>query len=92
MCKARNIFFHSDIAQMAGKMDVDVKDMGINLASMSSHKVYGPKGVGAIYLSRRPRVRIDAPMSAAGDKRGASAAGRFPQRSSLALVKRARWR
>ena len=70
MCKARNIFFHSDIAQMAGKMDVDVKDMGINLASMSSHKVYGPKGVGAIYLSRRPRVRIDAPMSGGGQERG----------------------
>ncbi|CAM9225685.1 unnamed protein product [Ectocarpus fasciculatus] len=70
ICKKAKAFFHSDIAQMAGKMPVDVDEMGIDIASISSHKLYGPKGMGALYVRRRPRVRLEPLFSGGGQERG----------------------
>ncbi len=70
MCRARKVFFHSDCAQMVGKMPVDVDDMKIDCMSISGHKVYGPKGIGAIYVRRRPRVRMEPIMNGGGQERG----------------------
>eukprot|EP00658_Telonema_sp_P-2_P008943 TRINITY_DN13389_c0_g1_i3.p1 TRINITY_DN13389_c0_g1~~TRINITY_DN13389_c0_g1_i3.p1 ORF type:complete len:260 (-),score=97.60 TRINITY_DN13389_c0_g1_i3:294-1028(-) len=61
---------HTDAAQALGKIPIDVNDMNIDLMSLSSHKIYGPKGMGAIYIRRRPRVRVEAQMSGGGQERG----------------------
>ena len=70
LCRSKKVYFHSDLAQMAGKIPVDVNALNIDLASLSSHKIYGPKGVGALYVRRKPRVRIDPIMSGGGQERG----------------------
>lgn len=70
MCRKKKVFFHSDMAQMAGKMPADVSELNIDLASLSSHKIYGPKGIGALYVRRKPRVRLDPLMSGGGQERG----------------------
>ena len=70
MCRERKVFFHSDLAQMAGKMPVDVDALQVDLASISSHKIYGPKGIGALYVRRRPRVRLEPIFSGGGQERG----------------------
>jgi cysteine desulfurase len=62
--------FHSDLAQAAGKIQVDVEAMGLHLASLSAHKLYGPKGIGALYVRRRPRVRLQPLFSGGGQERG----------------------
>jgi cysteine desulfurase len=62
--------FHTDAAQAAGKIPIDVRAMGIDLLSLSGHKLYGPKGVGALYVRRRPRVRIAPLFSGGGQERG----------------------
>jgi len=70
LCRANKSFFHSDLAQMAGKMPLQVDELCIDVASLSSHKIYGPKGVGCIYVRRRPRVKLEALLSGGGQERG----------------------
>jgi len=70
LCRSKKIFFHSDIAQMAGKVPVSVDELKIDVASLSSHKIYGPKGIGALYVRRKPRVRLEPIMSGGGQERG----------------------
>lgn len=70
VCREKGVFFHTDAAQMAGKLAIDVEKMNIDLMSLSGHKLYGPKGIGALYLRRRPRVRIEPQMSGGGQERG----------------------
>lgn len=70
LCKQHGAFFHTDAAQALGKIPLDVEEMGIDLMSMSSHKLYGPKGCGALYIRRRPRVRVETQMSGGGQERG----------------------
>ncbi|ORY03987.1 mitochondrial cysteine desulfurase [Basidiobolus meristosporus CBS 931.73] len=70
ICRENKIFFHTDAAQAVGKIPLDVNDMNIDLMSISGHKVYGPKGVGALYVRRRPRVRLEPIQSGGGQERG----------------------
>ena len=70
ICRAHKIFFHSDIAQGFGKMPIDVEKCNIDLASISGHKIYGPKGIGALYIRRRPRVRLEPIFNGGGQERG----------------------
>ena len=66
----RGVFFHTDAAQAVGKIALDVEAMHIDLMSISGHKLYGPKGVGAAYVRRRPRVRLEPIISGGGQERG----------------------
>lgn len=69
VCKAHNVLFHTDAAQAFGKVPIDVKKMGINLMSITGHKIHGPKGVGALYIGSNPRVRVEPVMSGGGQER-----------------------
>lgn len=70
LCRARGVLFHVDAVQAAGKLPLDVDEMKIDLLSLSAHKIYGPKGVGALYVRRRPRVRLSPIIDGGGHERG----------------------
>jgi cysteine desulfurase len=70
ICRANKTFFHTDCAQAFGKIELDVNEMNIDLMSISGHKIYGPMGVGALFVRRRPRVRIVAQINGGGQERG----------------------
>jgi cysteine desulfurase len=70
LCRANKVFFHTDAAQAVGKMPIDVNAWNVDLMSISGHKIYGPKGIGACYVRRRPRVRLVPIISGGGQERG----------------------
>jgi cysteine desulfurase len=70
ICREKGVFFHTDAAQAFGKIPLDVREMNIDLMSISGHKIYGPKGIGALFVSRKPRVRIEAIINGGGQERG----------------------
>ncbi len=70
ICKEHNVFLHSDAAQAVGKVPLDVKEMQIDLMSITAHKIYGPMGVGALYVTKKPRVRLEPLFSGGGQEKG----------------------
>ena len=70
VCREHKIFFHVDAAQSVGKISLDLASLPVDLMSFSAHKIYGPKGMGALYVSRKPRVRLEAQMHGGGHERG----------------------
>lgn len=70
LCRKNKVFFHTDAAQMLGKVPLNVDECNIDMLSISGHKLYGPKGIGALYVRRKPRVRLEALISGGGQERG----------------------
>lgn len=70
LCRQNKVFFHTDAAQAFGKIDLDVNRDYVDLMSISGHKIYGPKGIGSLYIRRRPRVKLSAIINGGGQERG----------------------
>jgi len=70
ICRESKVFFHVDAAQSVGKLEINLEALPVDLMSFSAHKIYGPKGMGALYVSRKPRVRLEAQMHGGGHERG----------------------
>ncbi|QYJ96246.1 IscS subfamily cysteine desulfurase [Shewanella rhizosphaerae] len=70
LCRAKKVIFHVDAAQSAGKLPIDLQQSKVDLMSISAHKMYGPKGIGALYVRRKPRIRLEATMHGGGHERG----------------------
>ena len=89
ICRANGIVFHCDAVQAAGKLDIDVQTLKVDLLTITAHKFYGPKGIGALYVRNKPRVRIEAQMHGGGHERGLRS-GTLPTHQIVGLGEAAR--